>query len=123
MLIGSNDNRFGNNPLKFVNDLDVDGNIVYFIDSSNQSDVNGLIPEVFNPQPKPTGRLFKLDESTGQLNLLLDNLFLPHGLVLTPNKDALLINEITAYRISRFLIIKFSNLKIFVRFYFDSFYL
>ncbi len=92
----------GNSPLKFVNDLDVDGDIIYFIDSTNQTNLNGLLQEVFNPQPRPTGRLFKYDESNGRLELLLGNLFLPHSLVLTPNKNALLINELTAYRISRY---------------------
>ncbi len=100
-MVASNDSRLGNNSLKFVNDLDVDGNIIYFVDSTNQTDINGLLQEVFNPQPKPTGRLFKYDESTGQLELLIGNLFLPHSLVLTPDKNALLINEVTAYRISR----------------------
>ncbi len=92
----------GNSPLKFVNDLDVDGDIIYFIDSTNQTNLNGLLQEVFNPQPRPTGRLFKYDESNGRLELLLGNLLLPHSLVLTPNKNALLINELTAYRISRY---------------------
>ena len=101
-MIGSNDSRFGNNPLKFVNDLDVDGNIVYFIDSTNMTDINGLLQEIFNPQPKPTGRLFKYNENTDELELILGNLYLPHSLILTPNKDALLINELTAYRLSRF---------------------
>ncbi len=101
-MISSNDKRFGNSPLKFVNDLDVDGNHVYFIDSSNQTSMDnplGTIQET--GQKVPRGRLISYDESTNIVKVLVENLNFPNGLTLTPNKESLLINEVMTRRIMK----------------------
>lgn len=97
LIISSKDTRFGASKLKFVNDLDLDGEVIYFIDTSNERDVSEALQEHAEAQPR--GRLFKFDQSTGQVELLLDNLYFPNGMTLTPEKDALLVNENTAARI------------------------
>ncbi len=101
-MIGSNDKRFGNSPLKFVKDLDVDGNIVYFIDSTNQTSMDnplGIIQEI--GQRIPRGRLLFYDESIDMVKVLERNLNFPNGLSLTPNKESLLINEVMTRRIMK----------------------
>jgi hypothetical protein len=50
------------------------------------------------------GRLFSYNEQTDQLTLLMDGLYFPNGLQLTPDKTALLINENTQARITKFYI-------------------
>ena len=107
-MIGSNDRRFGNNPLKFVNDLDVDENIVYFIDSTNMTSMDnpiGLIQEM--SQNVPRGRLIRYDESTDMLEVLEDELNFPNGITLTPSKKNLLINEVMTRRIVKFVYLFF----------------
>ncbi len=83
--------------MKLLNDLEVDGNIIYFIDTSYLRGVDEILVEFGEGQPR--GRFFKFDQSTGQLVLLLENLYFPNGLTLMPNKDAILINEMTQTRI------------------------
>ena len=97
LVLSSKDPRFGSLPLKFVNDLDFDGDIIYFIDTSNYNDFNGVFAE--HTEAWPRGRLFSFDECHNRLEFLRDNLYFPNGLQLTPYKDALLINENTMSRI------------------------
>ena len=83
--------------MKLVNDLDIDGDVIYFIDSSYEREVNEAIEEHIEALAR--GRLFSFNEKTNKLELLLENLYFPNGLQLTPNKDALLINENSMSRI------------------------
>jgi len=50
----------------------------------------------------PRGRLFIYNEKTKHLDLLLDNLYFPNGLQLTPDKQAIFINENSMARILKF---------------------
>ena len=101
LVLASNDTRFGSLPLKFLNDLDIDGNVIYFVDTSFLRGVDEVLTEFADGQPR--GRFFKFDQSTNQINLLLDNLYFPNGITLTPKKDAVLINEMTTTRILKYL--------------------
>ena len=56
LIISSKDTRFGASKLKFVNDLDLDGEVIYFIDTSNERDVSEALQEHAEAQPR--GRLF-----------------------------------------------------------------
>lgn len=80
-----------------INDLDIDGNLIYFIDSSDVREVNEAVDEAFEAQPR--GRLFCFNELKNELTLLTSGLFFPNGLQLTPNKEEILINECSASRI------------------------
>lgn len=78
----------------------MDGDIVYFIDTSYKRDVNEFLEEHIEAQPR--GRLFSFNNSTNEIKLLLENLYFPNGIQLTPTKDALLINENTKARIIKY---------------------
>lgn len=96
----NNDARFGDRPLKFTNDLDVDGDMIYFVDTSYLRNVNEFLEDYIEAQPH--GRLFSFNQKTNELKLLLDNLYFPNGIQLTPTKDAVLVNENTKCRIIRY---------------------
>jgi len=98
--LSSNDKRFGDIPLKMVNDLDIDGDIIYLIDSSYGRDINEALDECIECQPR--GRLFSFNERTNKLEQLLDGLYFPNGLQLMPNKEAILINECSTGKITKF---------------------
>ena len=80
-----------------VNDLDLDGDLIYFIDSSYEREINEAIEEFIEALPR--GRLFSYNEKTDKLEFLLENLYFPNGLQLLPSKDAILINECSMARI------------------------
>jgi sugar lactone lactonase YvrE len=96
-IISATDKRFGDKKLKIVNDLDLDGDVIYFIDSSHVRNVNQAIEETI--AASASGRLFSYNTKTDKLELLLDNLYFPNGLQLMPDKQALLINECSIARI------------------------
>ena len=96
-VIGSNDPRFGTAPMKLTNDLDFDGDIIYFIDSSYERNVNEVIEEYLEALPK--GRLFSFNEKTNKLEIIAENFYFPNGLQLGPQKDYALVNENSMSRI------------------------
>lgn len=96
-VISSNDPRFKDAPMKFCDDVDIDGDIIYFVDTSYQNDINKVFDEFF--EAVPHGRLFSFNEKTNELDLIAGNLYLPNGMQLMPNKNEILINEITMSRI------------------------
>ena len=100
LVIGANDTRFGALPMRLVNDIDMDGDMVYFIDSSTKIDVNDAVTDIL--ESFSLGRLFQLNENTNELTLLSDNLYFPNGLqLLSPSNDAILVNECTIATISK----------------------
>ncbi|CAF0907810.1 unnamed protein product [Brachionus calyciflorus] len=102
VVIDSKDKRFGGKPMKFTNDLDFDQDTIYFIDTSYERGANDFLFEYLEAQPR--GRLFSYNEKTNELNLLLENLYFPNGLQLTPDKNSILINENTMSRILEYFI-------------------
>lgn len=97
ILLSSTDRRFGEAPMKLTNDLDIDGDVIYLVDSSYERDINEAVEE--HMEALPRGRLFSYNEKTDKLDILLDNLYFPNGLQLFPSKDAILINENSMARI------------------------
>ena len=103
-VLSSKDSRFGKATPKLLNDLDLDGDNIYFIDSSfKHSAVTGADEIV---EMRARGRLFKYNEKTDELELLLENIYMPNGLQLVPSKEAVLINECTIARILKYSIWK-----------------
>jgi len=103
LLLSSNDTRFGDMPLKMVNDLDFGENDdIYFIDSSYEREVNEAVEEHIEGLAR--GRLFRFNEKKNELEFLAENLFFPNGLQMMPTKDALLINENSMARIIKYYI-------------------
>jgi sugar lactone lactonase YvrE len=107
-ILSARDKRFSDAILLFTNDLDLDGDLIYFIDSSYEREINEALEEHLEALPR--GRLYSYDVKKDKLNLLLSNLYFPNGLQLSPKKDYLLINENSMARI-----IKLDNF-----FYYDS---
>ena len=91
-----------------VNDLDLDGDVIYFVDSSDVREVNEAVDDVVEAQPR--GRLFYFNEITNDLRLLISDLFFPNGLQLTPNKEEILINECSVSRISKWFLCDFYDI-------------
>ena len=87
--------------MKLVNDLDFDGDVIYLIDSSTKRGVNFAVQEIL--ESFAFGRLFKFNEKTNELELLLSGLYFPNGLQLLPNKEAVLINECTTATITKYV--------------------
>jgi sugar lactone lactonase YvrE len=84
-------------PIKITNDLDVDGDDIYFIDTSYFRDLTDIFLEVVEMSPR--GRLFHFNEKTNELRVLLEDIYLPNGIQLMPDKESLLISEMTLNRI------------------------
>lgn len=99
-VLSTSDDRFENMPVKMINDLDIDGDLIYFIDSSYRRDINEALEEAVEAQPR--GKLFSYNERTDELELLSEYLFFPNGLQLMPNKAEILINECSASRILKY---------------------
>ena len=53
--------------MRLLNDVDIDGDYVYFIDSSYKRGVNDAVQEIL--ESFPLGRLFRLNEITNELLL------------------------------------------------------
>lgn len=99
--MSSQDSRFGDKPMKLTNDLDIDDDgVIYFVDTSYLRDMNELLEEHIEAQPR--GRLFSYNQNTNEVKLLINDLFFPNGMQLTPEKDALLIDENTMARIIKY---------------------
>ena len=102
LILSSNNTQFGSCQPRLLNDLDVDGDAIYFVDTSYLRSAAEALQEIGEAQPR--GRLFKFTQSTSKVELLLDNLYFPNGITLTPQKDALLISEMTKTRITRYFL-------------------
>lgn len=51
------------------------------------------------------GRLLSYDPRSGSVTVLLDSLYMPNGIVLSPDEDFLLLAETSIGRILRYVII------------------
>lgn len=88
-------------PIKFADALDISSDgIIYFSDASTKYDLHddlfGLL------ESKPYGRFLSYDPATGEVKVLLKDLYFANGVALSPNEDFVLINETYRYRITRY---------------------
>lgn len=87
-------------PFKFVNHLAVSSsNKVYFTDSSwkwQRRDFPYMVLEAGGQ-----GRVISYDMASGESEVLLDGLFFPNGVALSPDEEFLVISETTASRVMR----------------------
>jgi len=88
-------------PFKFTDALDIssDGTI-YFTDASSKYAQNEYLYDLL--ESKPHGRFLSYDPATGQIKVLLKNLYFANGVALSQQEDFVLINETYRYRIIRY---------------------
>lgn len=87
--------------LNFTDALDIskDG-IIYFTDASTQYRQNEYLYDLL--ESKPYGRLLSYNLSTGQIKLLLKDLYFANGVALSQQETFVLVNETYRYRIIRY---------------------
>jgi sugar lactone lactonase YvrE len=88
-------------PFKLADALDIseDGTI-YFTDASSKYGQNEYLYDLL--ESRPHGRFLRYDPATGQIEVLLKNLYFANGVALSQREDFVLINETYRYRIVRY---------------------
>uniref|UniRef100_A0A3Q1GJJ2 Zgc:194209 n=1 Tax=Acanthochromis polyacanthus TaxID=80966 RepID=A0A3Q1GJJ2_9TELE len=89
-------------PFAFLNGLEIspETGIIYFTDSSIRWGRRHVKLEVI--ELNSLGRLLSYDPRTGSVKVLLDSLYMPNGIVLSPDESFLLLAETSIGRILRF---------------------
>lgn len=89
-------------PLRFTDDLAVssDGRYAYVSDASQRWGYGQDTEAVL--EHRADGRLIRLDLSTGEATVLLDDLAFANGVALSPAGDFVLVNETAAYQVRRY---------------------
>ncbi|KAI3366604.1 hypothetical protein L3Q82_009289 [Scortum barcoo] len=90
-------------PFAFLNGLEISSQsgIVYFTDSSSRWGRRHVVKlEVI--ELNRLGRLLSFDPETGSVKVLLDSLYMPNGVVLSPDEHFLLLAETSIGRILRY---------------------
>ena len=88
-------------PINFADALDISSDgIIYFTDASSKyeidDDLYGLL------ESRPYGSFLSYDPATGEVKILLKDLYFANGVALSPDEDFVLINETYRYRITRY---------------------
>ena len=87
-------------PLRFVDDLDVDSDGgIWFSDASQRFNYTQVALDFF--EGSRTGRLLRYDPATQQSEVMMDGLFFANGVTLGPNEDYVLVNETGMGRVHR----------------------
>lgn len=89
-------------PFAFLNGLEISSTtgIIYFTDSSSRWGRRHVKLEVI--ELNSLGRFLSYDPQTGQVHVLLDSLYMPNGIALSPEEDFLLLAETSIGRILRY---------------------
>ncbi len=88
-------------PLRFPDDLDIDAQgRIYFTDASWKFGLHDRMLDVL--EHGSGGRLLRYDPNRGEAVALLTDLNFANGVALGPDDAFILINETTAYRVTRF---------------------
>jgi sugar lactone lactonase YvrE len=90
----------GEEPLRFVDDLDVQQNgHIWFSDASQRFDYRQVALDFF--EGSRTGRLLRYDPATKKIDVMMSGLFFANGVTLGPNEDYVLVNETGMGRVHR----------------------
>uniref|UniRef100_A0A3P8TKS8 Zgc:194209 n=1 Tax=Amphiprion percula TaxID=161767 RepID=A0A3P8TKS8_AMPPE len=86
-------------PFAFLNGLEIcpETGIIYFTDSSSRWGRRHVKLEVI--ELNRLGRLLSYDPRTGSVKVLLDSLYMPNGIVLSPDQSFLLLAETSIGRV------------------------
>jgi sugar lactone lactonase YvrE len=87
-------------PMGFCNNAAVarDGT-VYFTDSSDRYGISNWRLDML--EHRPNGRLLRYDPGSGHTDVVVDGLYFPNGVALTPDESALLFVETSTHRLMR----------------------
>ena len=87
-------------PFRCPNDLDIaeDGTI-YFTDSSYKFSLTELKADILEHQPN--GRLLAFDPRTKQTHVILQDLYFPNGVAVSPDQSFVLVCETGSYSVRR----------------------
>lgn len=86
---------------KFTDALDIAGNgQIYFTDASAKYSPNEYLYDLL--ESKPHGRFMVFDPGSGQVRVLLKDLYFANGVALSSQEDFVLINETYRYRVLRY---------------------
>ncbi|XP_065320383.1 adipocyte plasma membrane-associated protein-like isoform X2 [Gordionus sp. m RMFG-2023] len=87
--------------IKFLNSLQLDEkNDIYFTSSSTKWNRKDFMKAIL--EARPDGKVYKYNPKTKELNVAVDGLIFPNGLLISPNHDYLLISESVKARILKF---------------------
>ena len=90
----------GGEPLRFVDDLDVEASgAIWFSDASQRFDYTQVALDFF--EGSRTGRLLRYDPKTRTSEVMTDGLFFANGVTLGPNEEYVLVNETGMGRVHR----------------------
>src|SRR5690606_2630247 len=88
-------------PLNLCDDVAVgDDGTLYFTDASSRFPLQQYRLDLI--EGRPHGRLIAFHPDTGELRVLLDELYFANGVALSPGQDFVLVNETFRYRIRRY---------------------
>jgi len=88
-------------PFKFTDALDISSEgSIYFTDASDKFTSDNYLYDLL--ESRPHGRFLSYDPATGQVKVLLRNLYFANGVALSQQEDFVLINETYRYRIVRY---------------------
>lgn len=87
-------------PFRFTDDVDIaDDGTIYFTDASSRFRQPDYRLDLL--ETRPHGRLLRYSPKTGKTEVVLRNLYFANGVALSPDSDAVLVNETWKYRILR----------------------
>ncbi|XP_031438959.1 adipocyte plasma membrane-associated protein-like [Clupea harengus] len=88
-------------PFGFLNGLELSRNgTIFFTDSSSRWGRRHVRYEVI--ETNHLGRLLAYEPQTGQVRTLLDSLYMPNGIALSPEEDFIMMSETSIGRIVRY---------------------
>ena len=88
-------------PFKFTDALDISSEgTIYFTDASSKYQQDEYLYDLL--ESKPHGRFMSYDPATGQVKVLLKNLYFANGVALSQQEDFVLVNETYRYRVVRY---------------------
>ncbi|XP_017267188.2 adipocyte plasma membrane-associated protein [Kryptolebias marmoratus] len=101
LLVASSEGANGV-PFAFLNGLEISSRtgVVYFTDSSSRWGRRHVRLEVM--ELNSLGRLLSYEPQTGNVTVLLDSLYMPNGIALSPDETFLLLAETSIARILRY---------------------
>lgn len=108
-------NEVNGTPIIFADDLVIESDgTIYFSDASTKFINRESFADIFEHQPN--GRLLSYEPKSGETRILLDKLYFPNGVALSPDESFLLFNETSMYRINKYWLkgIKSGQVDIFI---------